>query len=338
MNPPEGYTKAGPGEVCHLKRSLCGLKQASRQWHVEFCSKLLDFGFVQSAFDHCLFIKKSDHSYLALLVYVDDVLITGSHDEDIAVVKAYLHKAFTIKDMGSAKYFLGLEIARTASGTYINQRKYIMDILEDTGSPLSSPDRFRRLVGRLLYLNLTRPDIAYGVQQLSQFVNAPCTEHWDAALHLVRYLKGNPSLGLFYSASSSCSLTAYCDADWGACVDTRRSLTGYCVFLGDCLISWKTKKQQTVSRSSAEAEHRSLSMTVYELLWLSYIAADFQRTKHLEIDCHLVRDQFKAGFVLPQKVSSQFQLADMFTKALGPSAFHKLIGYLGLQDVHHVPS
>ncbi|CAA0829552.1 cysteine-rich RLK (RECEPTOR-like protein kinase) 8 [Striga hermonthica] len=212
---------------------------------------------------------------------------------------------------------------------------------------------------------MTRPDITYAVQQLSQFVSAPLDTHWTAAVHVVRYLKSCPSLGLFYSSQTSLSLQAYSDADWGSCQDSRRSLTGYCVFLGSALIAWKTKKQVTVSRSSAEAEYRALSSTVCELQWLSFLLHDLvvsvdvpiplwcdnqaalhivanpvfhERTKHLDIDCHLVRNQYKAGFVIPKKISSALQLADIFTKSLGVSVFNALRFKLGLIDLHHVPS
>ncbi|KAK6143486.1 hypothetical protein DH2020_023834 [Rehmannia glutinosa] len=289
MVPPDGYSKAKPGEVCHLQRSLYGLKQASRQWNAEFCLKLQQFGFTQSAHDHCLFLRQTDVGFLVLLVYVDDVIISGTNLSEIDALKRYLDDLFTIKDLGYARYFLGMEIARNSDGTVLNQRKYILDILHDTGmldckaaltplppglklrgkegDPLADPERFRRLIGRLLYLNLTRPDVTYSVQQLSQFVNSPHSSHWDAAMHLLRYLKGSPSVGLFYSAHNSLHLEAYCDADWASCAESRNSLTGFCIFLGSCLVSWKTKKQTTVSRSSAEAEYRALGSSVCELQW-----------------------------------------------------------------------
>ncbi|KAK6149314.1 hypothetical protein DH2020_016839 [Rehmannia glutinosa] len=387
MEPPAGYTKASPGQVCHLKRSLYGLKQASRQWNTELCSKLLAFGLTQSPHDHCLFYKHTTDSFLGLLIYVDDVLVTGSHSSDIKALKAYLHQLFTIKDLGQAKYFLGLEIARGSDGTHLNQRKYILDILQDTGlllckpaalpfpqglkleskgrSPLAEPDQYRRLVGRLLYLNLTRADITYCVQQLIQFMNDPYTSHWDAVVHLLRYLKGCPSKGLFFPATPSATVTAYCDADWASCMDTRRSISGYCIFWGGSLISWKSKKQPTVSKSSAEAEYKALNTLVCELLWISYLASDLQlpistpiplwcdnqaalhivanpvfheRTKHLDIDCHVVRNQFKAGFVSPLKISSQLQVADLFTKSLGKVQFGVLVSKLGMKDVHLCPT
>ncbi|KAL0309706.1 UNVERIFIED_CONTAM: Retrovirus-related Pol polyprotein from transposon TNT 1-94 [Sesamum radiatum] len=179
MTPPEGYTIA-PGLVCKLARSIYGLKQASRQWNAELTLKLLEFGFKQSAHDHS--------PTLGL----------------IQSVKDYLHSLFTIKDLGEARYFLGLEIARSSDGLYVAQNK---------------------LVGRLLYLGFTRPDISHSVQQLSQFLTRPCEEHWRAAVHVVRYLKGTPTKGLFLPSSSSFLLRAYCDADWASCTDSRRSLT-----------------------------------------------------------------------------------------------------------------
>lgn len=239
---------------------------------------LISHGFQQSPHDHCLFIKGTGASFLSVLVYVDDVLITGPGDQLISQLKQLLHSAFTIKDLGEAHYFLGMEVVRGESGIALNQRKYTLDLINSVGlsgcvptrtpflpglhlsagdnaTQLSDPDVYHRFVGRLLYLNLTRPDITYAVQQLSQFVSKLTTSHLAAAYHVVKYLKGYPSLGLFYSASSPLSITAYSDADWGSCIDTRRSITGFCIFLGTSLVSWKCKKQTTVSASSAEAEY-----------------------------------------------------------------------------------
>lgn len=384
MDPPPGY-HVPKGRVCQLRRSLYGLKQASRQWNTELTRKLQLAGFHQSSHDHCLFTKGAGVTFIALLVYVDDLLVAGPSISEVNKVKQCLHDAFSIKDLGEARFFLGLEIARSSKGMYINQRKYTLDLLSDTGllgakptntpmvknqkfiinatTKLQDPERYRRLIGRLLYLCFTRPDISYGTQQLSQYVHEPHQCHWDAALYILRYLKGNLALGLFYPIThfSSTTVEAFCDADWAACHDTRRSLTGYCIFLGNSLISWKTKKQTTVSRSSVEAEYPSLSSTVCELLWIDYLLQDLQqsplkpipmwcdnqaalhimanpvfheRTKHLEIDCHLVRDQFKKGFVLPKYVSSAAQLADLFTKSLPGPRFSDLVCKLGLLTLH----
>ena len=224
---------------------------------------------------------------------------------------------------------------------------------------MGEPNRHRRLIGRFLYVTMTRPDITFVLQQLSQHVSAPREAHWDAALYLLRYLKLSPSTAIFISSNNDLNLSAYCDVDWASCSETRRSLTGCSIFLGQTIVSWKTKKQATVSHSSTEAEYRSLASTVCELLWISYILRDFditvplpipiwcdnqatlhivanpvfhERTKHLDIDCHLVRDQFKLGFINPQHIPSRLQVADLFTKALSTPQFNFLCSKLGLFD------
>ncbi|KAL2248387.1 UNVERIFIED_CONTAM: Retrovirus-related Pol polyprotein from transposon RE2 [Sesamum indicum] len=362
-----------------VMRSLYGSKQASRQWNVGLIMKLQQFGFNQCAHDHGLFFLRTDHGLVSLVVYVDDILLAGVCVEELQKVKAYLHHLFTIRDMGDAHYFLGMEIARNSDGIYLAQTKYILDIIADTcmkeaksvATPfpaglklnsdtralLQAPDSYRRLIGRLLYLSFTRPEISLSIQQLSQYLNHPCDTHWNAALHVVRYLKGCPTLGLLFPAANTLDFHGYCDADWASCFDSRRSLIGFCIFLGKALISWKIKKQSTVSRSSAEAEYRSLAATVCELHWLSFLLADFgvslplpislfcdnkaalhtlanpvfhERTKYIEIDCHLVRDAYKDGFIAPVLIRSFVQLADLFTKALPLKLFSTFLSKLGL--------
>ena len=133
-----------------------------------------------------------------------------------------------------------------------------MKLNNDQGEILKATANYRRMVGRLIYLTITRPDISFAVNILSQFMHAPRKPHWDAALRVVRYLKNNLGNKLLFSSNSSLQLKAYCDANWENCPMTRRSTTGYCVFLGDSLISWKTRKQKTDSRSSAKAEYISM--------------------------------------------------------------------------------
>lgn len=381
---PQGLKPSKPNQVCLLQKSLYGLKQASRQWYTTLCLALIDLGFVQSSADHTLYIKTGDSGkFTALLLYVDDVLLAGNDMTEIMAVKTSLHDKFRIKDMGEAKFFLGLEIARSTQGIILNQRKYALELLSDsgllacrsattpmdnsqkigatTGTPLSDISSYRRLIGRLLYLTTTRPDISFAVHQLSQYLSAPTDVHEAAAHRILRYIKGNPGCGLFYSASSSSVLTAFSDSDWAGCVDTRRSITGYCMFLGTSLISWRSKKQNTASRSSCEAEYRAMAAAVCEIQWLSYLLHDLQappkspvsmycdnqsamhiahnpsfheRTKHIELDCHIVREKLHQGLVHLLPVSSSHQLADIYTKPLTPAPFKHIFSKLGMQDIH----
>ncbi|KAL0373834.1 UNVERIFIED_CONTAM: Retrovirus-related Pol polyprotein from transposon RE1 [Sesamum radiatum] len=216
MDPPNGYTAAQP-------------TQASRQWN------------------------------LKLTVYVDDILLTDASEGSLNVVVQYLDKLFTMKDLRSTKYFLGLELARSTHGLHVTQHKYLQDILRDSsmldarptstpfpsglhldseeGALLHSPDRNWRLVGRLLYLGFTCPDLSFPVRQLSQFMQHPRTSHWDATLHVLRYIKGTCTLGLFFPSQSSLHLSAYSDAAQASCPDSRRSITDFCILLGVSVVS-----------------------------------------------------------------------------------------------------
>ncbi|GAU48976.1 hypothetical protein TSUD_245670 [Trifolium subterraneum] len=367
MKPPPGLDLSHPNLVCKLQKSLYGLKQASRQWNTKLTETLLASGYIQSKSDYSLFTKHSTSGFTVILVYVDDLVLGGTDEHEITAVKTLLHNKFSIKDLGVLKYFLGFEVARTKQGISLCQRKYTLDMLSDagllgtkpcstpmqphqqlhktSGTILSDPTAYRRLVGRLLYLTHSRPEIAYAVSKLSQFLSAPTNEHMLAGLHVLKYLKTNPGKGLFFRSDSSLQVKGFCDSDWASCPDTRRSTTGYCFFLGTSLISWKSKKQNVVSRSSSEAEYQALAQATCEAQWLLYVLKDLQvnhnfpivlycdnqsalhiaanpffheRTKHIEIDCHVVQDKVQQGVLHLLPVSSKDQLVDILTKSLHP--------------------
>ncbi|CAH9072350.1 unnamed protein product [Cuscuta epithymum] len=383
MRIPQGFAKKGDTRVCKLQKSLYGLRQASRNWYEKFTSALTKIGFRQSRADHSLFIYRQGSTYTAALIYVDDVVLAGNDLTHISQIKHYLHEQFTIKDLGPLKYFLGIEVARSSSGIVLSQRKYALDILQESGMLGSRPSTtpmeqnlklrpdddsalidaamYRRLIGRLLYLTVTRPDIVFPVNQLSQFLSQPRQSHLDAAHRVLRYLKATPGLGIFLSSSSDLSLKGYCDADWASCSFTRRSSSGYFITLGGSPISWRTKKQNVVSRSSAEAEYRAMAVAVSEIIWLRWLLRDFgvfsvtptslfcdnqaarhiatnpvyhERTKHVEMDCYFVRERVMSHEIQPQPISTHHQVADIFTKALGSEQFQYLSSKLGVRDLH----
>ncbi|PNX62837.1 retrovirus-related Pol polyprotein from transposon TNT 1-94, partial [Trifolium pratense] len=221
MSIPQGVTTSRPNQVCKLLKSLYGLKQASRKWYEKLTGVLLAQGYVQSSSDHSLFTLSKDSSFTALLVYVDDIILAGDSLDEFTHIKQLLDDLFKIKDLGQLKYFLGIEVAHSNQGITLCQRKYFLDLLQDTGllgakpakTPLdpsvklhqdTSPPyadiaSYRRLVGKLLYLTTTRPDIAFVTQQLSQFLTSPTQVHYDTACRVIKYLKGSPGRGLFFS-------------------------------------------------------------------------------------------------------------------------------------------
>ncbi|XP_061363170.1 uncharacterized mitochondrial protein AtMg00810-like [Gastrolobium bilobum] len=315
---------------------------------------------------------------------MDDIVISGDDLDEINRVKAFLDSNFRIMDLGNLRFFLGLEVARSTEGIIINQRKYALEILSDSGmlsckpssTPMDSSNKlcqakdsseilsdaqpYRHLVGRLLYLTTIRPDLSFVVHQLSQFVSAPTTSHMNAAHRVLRYLKASPAQGLFFPSNNELQLSGFTDSDWACCPDTRRSITSLCVFLGNSLVSWRLKKQTTVPRSSTEAEYRALASMSCEIQWLTYLLTDLrvpcskpayvfcdnvsaiylaknpafhERSKHIEINCHITRERINDGTLHLLPVRSSSQLADIFTKPLPSQPFHLIISKLGLRDV-----
>ena len=264
-------------------------------------------------------------------------MITRSNSNHIEVVIHHLHFEFTLKDLGEFNYFLGVKVIPSVKGLHLSQTKYIGDILKmanmleskgcstpisvgeklykDKDATFENPSLYRSIIGSLQYVLLTRPDIAYIVNKLNQFLQAPTVLHWQACKRVLRYLQSTTHFGIQFFRSGSLSLTAYSDADWGSNPDDRRSIGGYYVFLGNSIISWSSKKQHIVSRSSAEFEYRALALATSEVLWLFYLLKELKvsldhthvllcdnqsakalasnpkfhsRTKHIKLDLHFV--------------------------------------------------
>ena len=235
MTPPQGLFSSSTG-VCKLKRSLYGLRQAPRAWFEKFRTTLLGFSFTQSQYDSSLFIQTTATGIVLLLIYVDDMVITGSDHESIQRLKQQLQASFHMKDLGNLHYFLGLEVHSGPTGLFLHQQKYTDDLislaglqtavpvdtplevnvkyLRDEGDILPNPLLYRQLVGSLNYLTITRPDISFAVQQVSQFMHSPRHLHLAAVRRIIRYLKGTSHRGLFFPTGTSLTLVGYSDADW----------------------------------------------------------------------------------------------------------------------------
>ena len=237
MEQPPGFVAQGEsGLVCRLRRSLYGLKQSPRAWFGRFSSVVQEFGMLRSTADHSVFYHhNSSGQCIYLVVYVDDIVITGSDQDGIQKLKQHLFTHFQTKDLGKLKYFLGIEIAQSSSGVILSQRKYALDILEETGmldckpfdTPMDpnvklipeqgesfgDPGRYRRLVGKLNYLTITRPDISIPVSVVSQFLQSPCDSHWDAVIRILRYIKSTPGQGVLYENRGHTQVIGYTDAD-----------------------------------------------------------------------------------------------------------------------------
>lgn len=380
--PPGFIDHDRPTYVCRLEKALYGLRQAPRAWYQELRSYLLTLGFVNSVADTSLFIKTNGTSLLYVLVYVDDMLITGSNTVLINNLISQIQTRFSIKDLGESRYFLGIEFTRNSTGLHLSQQKYIKDLLEKTkmsaskpvstpmsptpkltlgsGTRLSDPREYRTTIGSLQYLAFTRPDIAFAVNRLSQFMHQPTDLHWSAAKRILRYLAGTQTHGILIRRGTPLSLHGFSDADWAGDTDDFVSTNAYVVYLGGSPISWSSKKQTGVARSSTEAEYRAVANTASEIRWITSLLTELgvqlpsmpviycdnisathlsanpifhSRMKHLALDFHFIRDNVQAGALRVAHVSTRDQLADPLTKALPKPKYQELITKLGVTKV-----
>nr|BAK64102.1 gag-pol polyprotein [Eustoma grandiflorum] len=382
MDPPPGFSKEFlPGQVCKLNRALYGLKQSPRAWFGRFTQAMKKDGYRQSNADHTLFIKRQGSLVTCLIIYVDDMIITGNDANEISRLRDYLFTQFEMKDLGGLKYFLGIEVLRSAEGIYISQRKYILDLLTEVGlldaKPADTPmvqnhkldivqgaasadrEQYQRLVGKLIYLSHTRPDIAYAVGVVSQFMHSPQKHHLEAVFRIMRYLKGTPGRGLLFKNNGHLNIEAYTDADWAGSQIDRRSTSGYFTLVGGNVVTWRSKKQKVVALSSAEAEYRGIVKGVSEVLWIRKLLQELgfpvtdptclmcdnkasisisenpvqhDRTKHVEIDRHFVKEKIEDGIIALPHVRSEDQLADILTKAVNGRIFEFILRKLNIVD------
>lgn len=341
------------------------------------------YGYSQSDSDHTLFYRKGHEKIAVLIIYVDDMIITGDDLDEIESLKKRLSKDFEMKDLGGLKYFLGIEVVRSKQGISLSQRKYVLDLLTETGmldcKPVDTPvvqnlklgefptqepankERYQRLVGKLIYLSHTRPDIAYAVSLVSQFMHAPSEQHMEAVFRILRYLKGAPGRGIFFKKNEHLRVEGYTDSDWAGDITDRKSTSGYFTFVGGNLVTWRSKKQKVVALSSAEAEFIGITKGLQELIWLRRILSELgfgpsdgmrlfcdnkaaiaisqnpvqhDRTKHIEVNRHFIRQNLEENTISLPFVRTGDQLADILTKGVSSAIFHDSLGKLGMTDIY----
>ncbi|CAN6677420.1 unnamed protein product [Malus baccata var. baccata] len=346
-------------KVCMLKKSLYGLKQSPRAWFGRFTKSMRAFGYKQN-----------------------DMVVTGNDPEERAAFQRYLSTEFEMKDLGSLKCFLGIEVSRNSFGIFLSQRKYIIDLLHETGmsacQPVATPlqeglklsvnlnqvpvdkGRYQRLVGRLMYLAHTRPDLVYALSIVSQYMHDPGEQHMNVVMRILRYLKGSPSKRIFFKKNNHFSVKGYTDADWAGSIDDRRSTSGYFTFVGGNLVTWRSKKQNVVARSSAEAEYRGMALGICEILWLKLLLSDLglqhdhpmklfcdnkaardiahnlvqhDRTKHVEVDRFFIKEKLEGKIIEVPAIRTEDQLADILTKGCTPISSSYREEYIIIQSI-----
>ena len=388
MSQPEGFIDPNkPEHVCKLKKSLYGLKQSARCWNDTLDRYLMSTGYRKSDADSCLYvksIKKDDGriSFVILGVYVDDIVPVSNDTEMLNNEKESLCRRFDMDDRGEVHYLLGMLIKRdrAAKTLSISQRSYTEKILKrfgmeaskPVGTPLEPGKKFQKFtedderfdtqtyqqaIGCLTYLSvISRPDIAAAVGTLSQYMSEPSKEHWMGVKRILRYLKKTLNFGLKYSAGKM-ELIGYSDSDWAGDIDTRRSTSGYVFQVGNGTISWSSRKQATVAKSSTEAEYVALSMAAQEAIWLNRLMSDLgqnmddpivifednqgaielaknpkyhNRTKHIDICHHFIRERVMSNEIKVMYCNTKCMIADIMTKALPKPSFEKLRSLLGV--------
>ncbi|MBW0535465.1 hypothetical protein O181_075180 [Austropuccinia psidii MF-1] len=366
---PQGLPMCRRSYCLKLKKAIYGLRQAPLAWYKRLTTWLMCSGFTSSVSDPCVFFRTAPPP-IWLFFHVDNIAVFG---RELSSFKKDIKCEFDVKDIGEADLMLGIKLNRVNDGLILSQTHYVESVLAlygmnecrpvttpmvpnshlEEGSPEECSEfkalsvNYRSAIGTLSYLSVaTRPDISFAVSSLSQFLENPGIGHWKAFLHVLHYLKGTANLGLFYVSNGGSSLCAYSDADWGNCKRTRQSVTGFTISFNDCLIIWKTRKQPTVSLSTAEAEYKALTDLSTEVLWLRQFVMELslckldgptiifndnqgcintassdsnsnaRRMKHVEIQLHFIREVIQNGLIKVVYIPTSKMLADFMTKSV----------------------
>jgi hypothetical protein len=377
---PKGFMVEGEEDKVYLlKKALYGLKQAPRAWYSRIDEHLLKHGFNKSLSESTLYIKSSNTGLMAVSLYVDDLFVTGNNSTMIDIFKAEMMEVFEMTDLGEMSYFLGMEVQQNQLGIFVGQQKYAKEILkkfkmEDCKSmttPMNLKEKFskedgadkvdeaiyRSLIGCLMYLTATRPDIMHAVSLLSRFMHCASEIHFKAAKRVVRYIKGTLNYGIKFSCAENFELQGYADSDWAGSCDDMKSTSGYCFSFGSGIFSWCSKKQEVIAQSTAEAEYVAATAAANQVLWLRKILADLDmeqreatkvnvdnqaaiaisnnpifhgKTKHFKLKYYFLREVQKNEELQLIYCKTEDQLADILTKPLPKARFETLRNKIGV--------
>ncbi|KAI3702067.1 hypothetical protein L6452_27705 [Arctium lappa] len=376
--PPGFENPSYTDRVYKLTKALYCLHQAPRAWYDTLSTYLLENGFERGIIDKNLFIKRSKKDILLVQIYVDDNIIGSTQDQMCRDFEKLMHKSFKMSSMGDLTFFLGHQVKQQKDGIFISQSKYVKNILDKYGlsdsKPASTPMEthkqitaalegedvdvhlYRSMIGSIMYLTASRPDIMFPVCVCARFQVKPKQSHLQAVKRIFRYLKGKPRLGLWYPYESNFDLIAYSESDLGGANMDRKSTSGGCQLLGARLVSWKCKKQTIVSLSTTEAEYIAAASCCSQVLWIQNQMLDYgvtflhtpifidnssavsivknpvkhSKTKHIEIRYHFIRDCNEKKLIQVAKVHTDNQFVDLFTKAFDVGRFTFLVTSVGM--------
>ncbi|GJW75224.1 putative ribonuclease H-like domain-containing protein [Tanacetum coccineum] len=352
--------------------------QPPEAWYDTLATYLLSNGFQRGKIDQTLFIKSQKGHILLVQIYVDDIIFGSTKKELCEEFEKLMKDKFQMSSMGELTFFLGLQVQQRKKGIFISQDKYVHEILKkfnytdvksaSTPTDLERPlvkdadaddvdeHLYRSMIGSLMYLTASRPDIMFAVCACARFQVSPKTSHLLAVKRIFRYLKGKPSLGLWYSKDSPLELVAYTDSDYAGATLDRKSTTGGCQFLGNRLISWQCKKQTVVATSTTEAEYVAAASCCGQVLWIQNQLLDYgynfmntviyidntsticiienpvqhSKTKHIEIRHHFIRDCNTKKLIQMAKIDTQLNVADLLTKGFDAGRFQYLVSSIGM--------
>ncbi|GJV60010.1 putative ribonuclease H-like domain-containing protein [Tanacetum coccineum] len=342
-----------PKHVYRVVKALYGLHQAPRAWYARLSTFLLKHNYRRGTIDKTLFIKKNSRDIILVQVYVDDIIFGSTNQTWCDEFEVLMKGEFEMSAMGELTFFLGLQVKQQPDGIFISQDKYVQDMLRrfdmesvrpattpyEAAKPKSKdePDDavnvhlYRSMIGSLMYLTASRPDIMFAVSACSRHQVTPLTSNLNAVKKIFKYLKGQPKLGLWYPRDSPFVLEAYSDSDYAGSNGDRKSTTGGCQFLGRRLISWQCKKQTVVATSSTEAEYVAAAHCCGQsTICIVKNPVFHQRTKHIEIRHHFIRDANEKNLIQVLKIHTDDNVADLLTKAFDGPRFNYLVVHIGM--------